>query len=205
MRSSTGVSSEQRNPAARVRGRHGEKKDAVLVKHGSGPLSLDQTYSLHPRPAAACGVVDAWVLCACVAYWLACVLLFNFFFHKHINNYISFKLGSCKALKQHYFTNIITTNKHLIFFLGKTISFTFLKEFNPYLLFMSYWINSHLTFLLVILGCKNLIYTLYHMLYHTNMMLMTWFNELFYTVTPMVLHLYAYLSLRACSVKVDWA
>jgi hypothetical protein len=59
MRSSTGVSSEQRNPAARVRGRHGEKKDAALVKHGSGPLSLGQTYSMHQRPTAACGVVHA--------------------------------------------------------------------------------------------------------------------------------------------------
>jgi hypothetical protein len=59
MRSSTDVSSEQRNLATRVRGRLGEKKDAALVKHGSGPLSLvkhgsgpltlGQTCSMHQR------------------------------------------------------------------------------------------------------------------------------------------------------------
>ena len=37
-------------------------------------------------------------------------------------------------------------------------------SFKPYLIYMSYLINFHLTFLLVILGYKKLIYTLYHLL-----------------------------------------
>ena len=42
---------------------------------------------------------------------------------------------------------------------------------------MSYWINFHLTFLLFILGYKKFIYTLYHMHYHINMMLITWLSN----------------------------
>ena len=46
-------------------------------------------------------------------------------------------------------------------------------SFKPYLIHMSYGIASHLTFLLIILSYKNVIYTFHHMHYHINMMLMT--------------------------------
>ena len=54
-------------------------------------------------------------------------------------------------------------------------------SFKPYLIHISYGIASHLTFLLIILSYKNVIYTFHHMHYHINMMLMTWFGNLFRT------------------------